>query len=215
MAETLLSLSEVLLYGRIMDDIHFKYQAPPSDVANDDYCNSPPPRPGKKYGGNSLLQDQFAVSEDTPASPCFARIYGFSYEGGYYDLDAPIIMLVHGQGVSAESAAGDPRASRAPDTPDKSGAAAQSHSFADDIKVWSYDKADHSVRLDSLTGSIEDILLDIEIGSGAGPVSGGKVSGGKVAGGKVAGGKVAGGKVAGGKVAGGKVAGGKVSGSSD
>jgi len=215
MAETLLSLSEVLLYGRIMDDIQFKYTPPPSTVEKGEYGTAPPPRPGKKFGGNSLLQDQFAVDDGSPAAPCFARIYGFSYEGGYYDLDAPIIMLVHGMGVSAESVAGDPRASRAPDTADKSGAAAQTHSFADDIKVWSYDKADFSVRLDSLTGSIEDILLDIEIGSGAGPVSGGKVSGGKVSGGKVAGGKVAGGKVAGGKVAGGKVSGGKVSGPGD
>lgn len=221
MAETLLSVSEVLLFGRVMSDMAFQYSKPASTLGAAQK-DSVPPRPGRAAGMNAMVQDQLAVGEDErpgvdPANakdfvPCFARIYGFSYEGGYYDLDAPIIMVVHGPGIPAESTAADARASRAPDTPDRTGVAAAEHSFADDIRVWSYDKADFSIRMDTLSGTIEDILLDIEIGGGVGPVSGGKVAGGKVAGGKVAGGKVAGGKVAGGKVAGGKVAGGKVAG---
>jgi len=213
MAETLLSISEVLLYGREMTDIQYNYQQPqvtlPHTADASEDCDDPP-RPGRVIGANSQLENQLAT-ESAPFAPRFARIYGFSFEGGYYDLDAPIIMLVHGPGVPAERMANDPRAARAPESPDKSGAAAQDHSFADEIQVWSYDKADFSIRMDTCSGPIEDILLDIELGGGMG-ISGGKVAGGKVAGGKVAGGKVAGGKVAGGKVAGGKVSGGKVAG---
>jgi len=214
MAETLLSISEVLLYGRVMADITFNYSVPSEDVPapggnSADACD-PPPRLPLKLGGNAQLQRQLAVDPATGFVPAFARVYGFSFEGCYYDLDAPIIMLVHGPGAVAERFAADSRASRAPESPDRSGNAAQGHSFADDIRVWSYDKADFSIRMDAISGAIEDILLEIELAGGPGPVSGGKVGGGKVAGGKVAGGKVAGGKVAGGKVAGGKVSGGKV-----
>lgn len=224
MAETLLSVSEVLLYGRVLEDMMFSYSMPAEDIPSTKEgaeC-APPPRPGATVGLNTMMQGQLAVggsSSPTDAekkfAPRFARVYSFSYEGGYYDLDAPIIMIVHGPGVPAESRASDPRASRAPDSPDKTGSAASDHSFADEIMVWSYDKSDFTVRMDTLSGSLEDILLDVEIGSGMGPVSGGKVAGGKVAGGKVAGGKVAGGKVSGGKVSGGKVSGGKVSGAGD
>jgi len=206
MAETLLSISEVLLYGREMTDIQYCYRPPQMTLDNgkEGSESDEPPRPAREIGTNSLFEDQLATSSDA-FSPRFARIYGYSFEGGYYDLDTPIIMLVHGPGVSAETGANDPRAARAPESPDKSGAASQEHSFADEIQVWSYDKADFSIRMDTSSGPIEDILLAIELGGM--PVSGGKVAGGKVAGGKVSGGKVAGGKVAGGKVSGGKVAG--------
>ncbi len=201
MAETLLSISEVLLYGREMSDITYSYQAPPGTLKKAQACDDPP-RPGQTTDLNSQLGNQLSTSSDE-FSPRFARIYGFSFEGGYFDLDSPIIMLVHGPGVPAERQASDPRAARAPESPDKSGSAAQEHSFADEIQVWSYDKADFSIRMDTCTGPIEDILLEMELGNIS--VNGGKVAGGKVAGGKVAGGKVAGGKVAGGKVSGGKV----------
>ena len=223
MAETLLSVSEVLLYGRVMDDLQFCYQEPAVDLPKEG-TDGPPPRPGRKVGLNSMMQNQLAASRNGEQganpdlegrfAPKFARIYGFSFEGGYYDLDAPIIMLVHGPGVPAESKAGDPRASRSPDTPDKTGAAASGHSFADDIKVWSYDKADFTVRMDTLSGTLEDILLDVELGGGA-HVSGGRVSGGRVSGGRVSGGRVSGGRVSGGRVSGGRVSGGRVSGGKD
>lgn len=209
MPETLLTTSEVLLYGRVLEDIKFSYSKPAEDIPHGKSRSSvpPPPRPGASVGLNAMMQSQLAVGGDDSSSehekrfaPRFARIYGFSYEGCYHDLDAPIIMVVHGPGVLAEAPAGDKRSSRAPDSPDRTGAAAAAHSFADEIMVWSYDKADFTIRMDSLSGSIEDVLLDVEIGSGAGPVTGGRMSGGKVSGGKVAGGKVSGGKVSGGKV---------------
>ncbi|MBX2869365.1 MAG: hypothetical protein KTR18_11855 [Acidiferrobacterales bacterium] len=201
MAETLLSISEVLLYGREMADITFNYRSPPKTQGAGLECDEPP-RPGRDVGLNSQFENQLST-ESAEFAPRFARIYGFSFEGGYYDLDVPIIMLVHGDGIVAELPAQDGRAARAPESPDKSGGAAQDHSFADDIRVWSYDKADFSIRLDAMTGPIEDILLECELGSG-GSVSGGRVSGGRVAGGRVSGGRVSGGRVSGGRVSGGR-----------
>ncbi|MGI9317122.1 MAG: hypothetical protein ACR2QW_07315 [bacterium] len=208
MAETLLSISEVLLYGRAMEDIQFTYQRP-STVPPDQGPDCDPPRPGIEIGGNAQFERQLAADPNGDFAPRFARVYGFSFEGCYYDLDAPIIMLVHGPGTVAERLAADQRAARGPESPDRSGSAAQGHSFAEEIRVWSYDKGDFSVRMDSLTGTIEDILLDIELGHGVGSVSGGRVSGGRVSGGRVAGGRVSGGRVSGGRVSGGRVSGGK------
>jgi len=207
MAETLLSISEVLLYGREMSDITFCYQNPPETQKQAKEVDVPA-RPGQTAGLNSQLANQFSPTSEGFA-PRFARVYGFSFEGSYFDLDAPIIMLVHGPGIVAELPANDTRAARAPESPDKSGSGAQEHSFAEDIRVWSYDKSDFSVRLDALTGPIEEILLECELGGGEGRVSGGRVSGGRVSGGRVSGGRVAGGRVSGGRVSGGRVSGGK------
>ncbi len=214
MAENLLSISEVLLYGRVMEDLTYNYkQTVPDPKDSEDNCD--PPRPGIQTGGNAQFQRQLAADPGGNFAPRLARIYGFSYEGCYFDLDAPIILLVHGQGTIAERLATDPRAARGPESPDLSGNAAQDHSFAEDIRVWSYDKGDFSIRMDAITGTLEDILLDIELGHGSGSVSGGRVSGGRVSGGRVAGGRVSGGRVAGGRVSGGRVSGGRVSGGKD
>jgi len=151
MAETLLSISEVLLYGEKVADMTYK---------------------DKK--GDPIKR--------------FIRVFGFGFEGGYYALDAPIIMLLAGNGDSIT---------------DKNTPKDVKDSFATDIKLWTLDKSDSSVRLDELTGTIEEILLEVELGGG-GRVSGGRVSGGRVSGGRVSGGRVSGGRVSGGRVSGGK-----------
>lgn len=151
MAESLLSISEVLLYGETVSDMAYK-------------------------------------DKDGDPVRYFVRVFGFAYEGGYYGMDAPIIMLLEGQGtLLAESTPQDVK-----------------NSFSSDLKQWQCDKNDHSARLDEMTGSIEDILLEVEIG-GSGPdsrISGGRVSGGRVSGGRVSGGRVSGGRVSGGRVSG-------------
>jgi len=148
MVETLLGISEVLLYGEKVTDMTFK---------------------------------------DKKGEPVrsFVRVYGFRYEGSYYGLDTPTIMLLEGNGT----------------TPDKTTPLEVKNSLSSDVKEWICDKSDHSARLDELTGSIEDILLEVELGGSehAGRISGGRVSGGRVSGGRVSGGRVSGGRVSGGK----------------
>jgi hypothetical protein len=162
-------------------------------------------RPGRRLGQNKQLEEQ--LGDDSR----LARIYGFSYEGTYYELPNPTLFLVHGEG---ESATDDNRpsgvrahASRAPSDPSVSGVAAADFQFADDIMVWAYDKADYTIRMDVVTGMFEQVLLDIYFGFDSPGISGAKVSGAKVSGAKVSGAKVSGAKVSGAKVSGAKARG--------
>ncbi|WP_424831940.1 hypothetical protein [Ruegeria sp.] len=155
----------------------------------------------KAKGQNSFLSKQ--LGDDAR----FAKIYGFAYEGTYFDLPEPTIFLVHGEGDSATD--GDSPgglASRAPNNPTLSGVAAADFQIADDIRVWDYDKADYTIRMDVMTGMFEQVLLDVCLGDGVG-ISGAKVSGAKVSGAKVSGAKVSGAKVSGAKVSGAKARG--------
>ncbi|MDX1742985.1 MAG: hypothetical protein R3186_05250, partial [Ruegeria sp.] len=77
-----------------------------------------------------------------------------------------------------------------------------------DMRVWDYDKADYTMRMDVMTGQFEQVLLDIYFGFDSPAISGAKVSGAKVSGAKVSGAKVSGAKVSGAKVSGAKARGG-------
>jgi len=150
-------------------------------------------------GKNKQLDDQ--LGDDAQ----FARIYGFSYEGTYYELPEPTVFLVHGDGESASAASG--AMARSPLDPSTSGVASAEYQMADGIMVWSYDKADYSIRMDVMTGMLEQVLLDIYFGFDSPAISGAKVSGAKVSGAKVSGAKVSGAKVSGAKVSGAKARG--------
>ena len=153
MAETLLSPSNVLLYGRVVEDLKVVHEAsdPPEEQIHRPFISP-------RVGQNKFLQAQL---EDPDSR--LARIYGFSYEGQYYDMAKPALFLVHGDGERADDPVpSQPRKSRAPDLADKTGVAAQGYSFPEDMRVWSYDTGDHSIRLDIQTGPFEQILLDAE-----------------------------------------------------
>ena len=194
MAETLLSPSNILLFGRVVTDLSVIHPAPRHD-----------PFVAPRHITNIFLETQLA---DPTAA--IARIYGFSYEGRYYELPWPALFLVHGPGQLAETAAdfnpgggGGPanqRGARAPDDPDRSGLAAQDFSFADNLMVWSYDRADLSIRMDVESGNFEQILLDLVLGGGDGPaVSGVRARGVRVAGVRARGVRVAGVRARGGR----------------
>jgi hypothetical protein len=129
----------------------------------------PVPEPPPRLGDNNFLQNQLdADREDSTKEPKLARIYGFSYEGHYYDLAKPAIFLVHGPGNDPEAwrpgtALPDARFDRAPSDGDRSGIARTATSFAEDMRVWSYDKGDFSIRLDPESGPLEQILLQAEL----------------------------------------------------
>lgn len=123
----------------------------------------------------------------------FVRVFGFNFEGVYYGLDTPTIMLLEGAGSKIDD-------STSKDVKDL---------LPSNLKEWVVDKEDKSARLDEYSGSFEEILLEVELGDEgqAGRVSGGRVSGGRVSGGRVSGGRVSGGRVSGGRVSGGRVSG--------
>jgi hypothetical protein len=158
-AERLLFPSRILLYGRVVVDLQIGAQA---GIAE----------PVPLLGDNRFLQRQLDPPGAVPAdAPQIARIYGFSYEGHYYDLAKPALFLVHGPGVGADPVPAAPpppphrRVARPPADVDHSGVGATAKSFPDDMMVWAYDKGDFSIRLDVETGTLEQILLDVELSS--------------------------------------------------
>jgi len=178
MTESLLSFSEVLLFGRVLDDLAY--------VAKERSAR----------GNNQHLKNQF--DPERGEKPQLAKVYGFAYEGTYYDLPTPVIFLVHGPGQSAtEGNSPGNLASRAPNDPDKNGVGAADFQIANDIMVWNYDKADQTMRMDVMTGMLEQVLLDIYFGFDSPAISGAKVSGAKLSGAKVSGAKVSGAKARG------------------
>jgi hypothetical protein len=155
MVETLLSPSNVLLYGREMRDITL--------TRSDEATQPAAPETVPRKGENNFFARQLQAPEAR-----LARIYGFSYEGHYYDLARPAIFLVHGPGTDPEAfrpanALPGARFDRAPADADRTGVAQTGGSFSEDIRVWSYDKGDFSVRLDIETGPLDQILLDCEL----------------------------------------------------
>ena len=147
MPETLLSPSRILLYGRVVVDLQIV--VPP-----------PPPGPVPNSGVNVFLENQIRAP-----GAALARIYGFSYEGHYYDLATPALFIVNGPGVDADAKPAGPRVSRAPDVADKTGLGATCRSFSDDMRVWGYDKSEFTIRLDVGAGPLDEILLEAELSS--------------------------------------------------
>jgi hypothetical protein len=122
----------------------------------------PADRERRRSGLNRQLGEQVSAIDAR-----IAKIYGFSYEGRYYDLARPTLFLVHGDGevvTQAPPAVGaPPHGSRAPRHPSLTGLSGADFDFADDLRVWSYDKADYSIRMDVETGMLEQLLLEAEL----------------------------------------------------
>ena len=154
-SETLLDPSGVRLFGREMSDLVLKKSSSAEAAAG----GAP-----ARHGANSFLKQQLTAEGAT-----LARIYGFSYEGFYYELSQPAIFLVHGPGTPVESpepGSGLPssRVARSAPSVSHTGVAARDMVFADDIHFWAYDQGDFSLRLDMETGPLKDILLDASLG---------------------------------------------------
>ncbi len=194
--ESLLHATNIFLFGVVVDDIEL-----PAIVRD----TKKKKLPGRK-GYNNELGDQFYRQDSR-----FARIYAFTYEGGFFELPRPTLFLVHGKGkqVSPQNAPGN-LAARAPNRPSVTGLSAADFQFADDVRYWSYDKADYTVRMDVETGMFEQVLLDVMFDGdgGGGGVAGASVRGASVRGASVRGASVRGASVRGASVRGASVRGG-------
>lgn len=128
-----------------------------------------------RRGTNKQLEAQLTARAN------FARIYGFSYEGTYYELPRPAIFLVHTEGeIAAQTKTNNdtPRSGRAPRETDRTGLASAGFDFADELRVWSYDQADYTIRMDVEAGMFEDVLLGAELDE-EGWASGGRSGSGR------------------------------------
>jgi hypothetical protein len=145
----------------------------------------------RSLGKNSFLEQQLDLEDAS-----FARIYGFSYEGSYCELERPTLFLVHGEGELAAGVLQTAESARGPLNPSITGFAAAEFQFADQLMVWSYDSADHTIRMDVETGTLERVLISPFFG-GNQDVKGAKISGAKVSGAKVSGAKLSGARLSG------------------
>ncbi|MCB1492507.1 MAG: pentapeptide repeat-containing protein [Rhodobiaceae bacterium] len=175
----------------------FYYELPPRNRRHGPFVSD-------RMGANRQVENQLLKRR----RPCLARIYGFSYEGKYYELDHPSIFLVHGSGELVSGIAKgeqDAQWAKSPGDPSISGMSAADFQFADELRAWSYDRADYTIRMEMDSGMFEQVLLEPSLGGGS--VAGAKLSGAKVSGAKVSGAKVSGAKVSGAKVSGAKLSG--------
>jgi uncharacterized protein YjbI with pentapeptide repeats len=152
--------------------------------------------PGTAPSGSlsALLAAALAHQNAQSGNAAFARIYGFSFEGHYYDLPKPVIMLVYGDGVALTAP---------PPTILESDEAARVWEFSDALFQWNYDKMTMSIRLDIESGTLEQILLEAALTGTGGSYAGANVSGANVSGANVRGANVRGANVRGANVFGG------------
>ena len=160
--------TSIRIFGRLMWDIVLREAntPDPKDSRNRVYDDSTgsgilPPRMSK----NNFLLEQLKDPEAR-----LARIMAFSYQNQMFDLARPAIFVVHGVGTLVEfvsQVAGNNRfLRRMPTFTERSGMVGQSGSFSPEVKMWLYDRADFTVRLDTDAGTFESLLLDYELGGG-------------------------------------------------
>jgi hypothetical protein len=93
-------------------------------------------------------------------APSLARIYGFSYLGNYFKLAEPLVFLVYGLGVEVTSESSLPGNSL-----DLVGVEFKYEGFTKNVRMWTADQLDISVRIDITIGWMKDILLTQEMGA--------------------------------------------------
>ena len=155
MPETLLSPSGIKLFGREVQGLELKAPKGGWDKLG--------------IGCNQFLKEQLSCK-----GARLARIYGFTYEGTYYDMPRAAIFLVHNEGEKVLPGSGAPPAPVGRTNVDTSGVAARDWEFSEDdtLRRWDYDKGDFSLRLDVDTGPLEQILLAAVLRGGAAASSG-------------------------------------------
>jgi hypothetical protein len=120
------------------------------------------PNPGGPIGqlGQGFLAQQLnaALTSQQAGNAAFARIYGFSFEGHYYDLPRPVIILVDGPGNPV--ALPDPSIGQTDE-------AAHVWDFSSQLFEWNYDKMQMTIRLDLDSGPLQDIVLARALGERA------------------------------------------------
>ena len=164
--DSLVGDSSIRLFGRLMWDIVLR------TIENDrnDAYGSPIVAPGDPVPPR-ISHNNFLINQLKSEDARLARISSFSYQNEMFDLAKPAIFLVHGDGTTVEfsrqSGSGGVVLRKSPPYTELSGMVGQKGSFAPEISMWIYDRADFTVRLDSETGSFDQVLLAYELG---GPV---------------------------------------------
>ncbi|MEM9331920.1 MAG: pentapeptide repeat-containing protein [Pseudomonadota bacterium] len=118
-----------------------------------------------------------------------ARVYGYSFNGSYYEMASPCLFQVSGKSEPAKKVE-VPGPNLDDDDP-----------FYESLQVWEVNKSDKTIRLDVDAGTFESVLLSDPVDGGPG-VSGARVSGARVSGARVSGARVSGARISGARLSG-------------
>jgi hypothetical protein len=165
--ETLFAASTVRLFGHTFDGLRLVTE---DAGAKADPAGTPTAPQGTNLRGAPsvlrMLQEQLRLRNGgTAVAPGLARIYGFSYQGSYYKLAEPVVLLVHGDGVPVPSMTKEAALGML-------GIEFNGVAFANDVMMWAQDQADYSVRIDITPGWLADVLLEPAMNDGTNMTTG-------------------------------------------
>jgi hypothetical protein len=164
LGETLFAGSTVRLFGRKFEGLTLNPE--PADA------NTPLGAPATMRALQKQLQP---LGDGADWKPGLARIYGFSYQGSYYKLAEPTVLLVYGEGEEVSP-------TLETDILGIIGVEFKAQTFTPKVRMWAQDRADYSVRIDITVGWLADVLLEpgmndgTNMTSGQGPDGGGRPS---------------------------------------
>lgn len=184
--ETLLSASAVKLYGRIIRGLRInlvdardelggnRFLREQLEAQTDSAGNPAQPRLARIYGfsyyGQYTALSRPAIflvhGKGTPASPRAPAVLqkDSSKEGILVvDVEKDLDESDDDEGGSSVNVSLG-RLSTGPNDIDRTGEATKNAEFAAGVRVWEYDRADFSLRLDIDSGPLERILIDREEG---------------------------------------------------
>lgn len=160
--DSLLGDSSIRLFGRLMWDIQLRSTLKRNEAYGRDTVEGSPVPP-------RLSENNFLIKQLRSSDAKLARIAGFSFQSEYFNLAKPAIFLVHGSGTAVENieSFGNPLRNlrKSPSHTERTGMVGQHGSYAPEVSMWVYDRADYSIRLDTETGTFDQILLAFELGS--------------------------------------------------
>jgi len=141
MPESLRSEALIYLFGRAFTELTLVKQPA---AQGGQAAQAAPATPGLR----SIIDD---------ANTSLARIYSFSFQGQYFELASPALFIVRDQGKDVLP--NGPLKGRVEDT----GLASLPPHFATDLKYWTHERGDLTVRLDITAGAFSRVLLEYEL----------------------------------------------------
>ena len=110
---------------------------------------------GRVFAGLTLNAPEGDSRIDKARHPILARIYGFSWQGNYFKLAVPTVMMVYGGGREVPSDLNGAKIGQI-------GIEFKDEFFSGDVRMWlSYD-TEFAVRIDIASGWLSEILITPE-----------------------------------------------------
>lgn len=109
---------------------------------------------GRLFQGLTLNKDSIGRGDrvDLRRDPTLARIYGFSWQGNYFKLGVPTVMLVYGPGTAVPADLGGA-------TIGTVGVEFKDEFFSGEVLMWTSYETEFAVRIDITSGWLSEVLI--------------------------------------------------------